>query len=98
MAQLGVNGGEQRSAGFAKLGAGGFDIGQRFLHVAVAVQRDGYHFFEPRVVHHLLPLADDRRRLAVGAGQRGGHRRRRALVVRVKGDAACAQERDKKLT
>ncbi len=57
VAQLSVHRREQRRSRFAVLGAGGVDIGNRFLHVAVAVQRQGNHAFQARIVHHLLPLA-----------------------------------------
>ena len=95
MAQLGVEGRKQRGAGFAKLGARGFDIGQRFLHVAVAGQRDTHHFFEAGVIHHLLPVADHRGCLAVAARQGRRDRRGRTLIVRVERDAARRQERNK---
>ncbi len=95
VAQFGINGGKQRCPRFAILGARGLDIGQRLLHIAVAVQRDADHFFQPRVIDHFLPVADHRRRFAVRPGQGGRHRRGRAIIMRVKRDAARGQERDK---
>ena len=79
------------------LGARGLDIGQRLLHIAVAVQRDADHFFQPRVIDHFLPVADHRRRFAVrpgqvaGTGAAGDHNAGQA-------DAARGQERDKHKT
>ena len=80
VAQLRVHRREQGRARFTVLGAGGVDIRNRFLHVAVAVERHRHHAFQPRIIHHLLPLAHHGVGFAMGARQRRRDGGVRALI------------------
>ena len=80
VAQLRVHRREQGRSRFAVLGARGVNIGNRFLQVAVAVERHRHYAFQARIVHHLLPLAHHGGGFAVRTRQRRRNGRSRALI------------------